>query len=291
MRLKLSIRSFIIVCFVRSVPFMSYSSSPDSEATLQNSELWHPAKLQVSDLSKVFSLKGKELVVLDQINIHLNANEFVCLVGASGCGKSTLLRIIAGLDRPSTGEVLLDNHAVPGPGADRGMVFQHYTLFPWRTVADNIGFGLELQNVSKAVRRDRIAYYLDVVGLTRFADAYPKQLSGGMKQRVAIARALANEPEILLMDEPFGALDAQTKEQMQKFMQGLWERTHITILMVTHDVEEAIFLSQRIYVMSSHPGRIKGEVLIQLPEHRELDLKLDPQFIQVKRHIIESLGH
>jgi ABC-type nitrate/sulfonate/bicarbonate transport system ATPase subunit len=270
---------------------MPHSSSPSSGAVLQDPGSRNKFKLQVSNLSKVFSLKGKELVVLDQINLHLNANEFVCLVGSSGCGKSTLLKIIAGLDRPSVGTVLLDNHAVPGPGADRGMVFQNYTLFPWRTVADNIGFGLELQGLSKAARRDRIAYYLDVVGLTRFADAYPKQLSGGMKQRVAIARALANEPEVLLMDEPFGALDAQTKEQMQKFMQELWERTHITILMVTHDVEEAIFLSQRIYVMGSHPGCIKEEVSIKLPEHRDLDLKLDPQFIQIKRHIIESLGH
>jgi ABC-type nitrate/sulfonate/bicarbonate transport system ATPase subunit len=256
-----------------------------------NQKAIQSTKLRVSDLSKVFAYKSKQLVVLDNINLHLNADEFVCLVGASGCGKSTLLKIVAGLEKASSGQVLLEDELIPGPGADLGMVFQNYTLFPWRSVAKNIGFGLELQGLSKADCKQRIAYYLEVVGLTKFADAYPKQLSGGMKQRVAIARALANEPAVLLMDEPFGALDAQTKEQMQKFMQELWERTHITILMVTHDVEEAIFLSQRIYVMSAHPGRIKEELVINLPEHRNLDLKLDPQFIQIKRQIVQSLGH
>jgi ABC-type nitrate/sulfonate/bicarbonate transport system ATPase subunit len=250
------------------------------------------SKLRVSNLNKIFAYKGnRQLQVLDNINIHLNANEFVCLVGASGCGKSTLLKIIAGLEQPSSGQVVLENEQVLGPGADRGMVFQNYTLFPWRSVADNIGFGLELQGLSKADRRQQIAYYLDVVGLTKFADAYPKQLSGGMKQRVAIARTLANKPTVLLMDEPFGALDAQTKEQMQKFMQELWARTHITILMVTHDVEEAIFLSQRIYVMGAHPGCIKAEISIELPEQRDLEIKLEPQFIQIKRQVIHALGH
>lgn len=249
-------------------------------------------KLRVDNLGKIFSYaQHKQLVVLDDITIHLAANEFVCLVGASGCGKSTLLKIIAGLEPPSTGAVSVEGQTVSGPGADRGMVFQHYTLFPWRSVADNIGFGLELKGIPKVERQQQIAYYLDVVGLTKFADAYPKQLSGGMKQRVAIARALANEPSVLLMDEPFGALDTQTKEQMQKFMQDLWERTHITILMVTHDVEEAIFLSQRIYVMGSHPGTIKAEIAIDLPDHRELDLKLEPQFIAIKRQVVQALGH
>jgi NitT/TauT family transport system ATP-binding protein len=247
-------------------------------------------KLLVQHLSKTFNYRGKQLLTLDDINLQLAANEFVCLVGASGCGKSTLLKIIAGLIPPSTGQVLLDRTVVPGPGADRGMVFQSYTLFPWRTVADNVGFGLELQGLSKRDRQQKIAHYLEIVGLTSFADAYPKQLSGGMKQRVAIARALANEPEILLMDEPFGALDAQTKEQLQQFMQNLWERTHITILMVTHDIEESIFLAQRIYIMSAHPGRIKAELQINLPQHRDLALKLSPEFIQIKRQIIEALS-
>jgi NitT/TauT family transport system ATP-binding protein len=249
-------------------------------------------KLYTSNLSKVFAYKGdKQLLVLDNINIQLNANEFVCLVGASGCGKSTLLKIIAGLEQPSSGTVSIEDEIVLGPGADRGMVFQNYTLFPWRSVAENIGFGLELKGLSKVDRHKQIAYYLDVVGLTKFADAYPKQLSGGMKQRVAIARALANEPAVLLMDEPFGALDAQTKEQMQQFMRELWAQTQITILMVTHDVEEAIFLSQRIYVMGAHPGCIKQEIAINLPDRRELDLKLEPEFVQIKRQVVQALGH
>jgi NitT/TauT family transport system ATP-binding protein len=247
-------------------------------------------KLRVCGLSKTFVAQKQASLILDNVNLHLNANEFVCLVGASGCGKSTLLKIIAGLEPASSGQVLLEDQVIPGPGADLGMVFQSYTLFPWRSVAANVGFGLELQKLPQAQQRERIAYYLDVVGLTKFADAYPKQLSGGMKQRVAIARALANEPAVLLMDEPFGALDAQTKEQMQQFMQELWARTQITILMVTHDIEEAIFLSQRIYVMDSHPGRIKTERVISLPAHRELDLKLDREFIQIKRQIIQMLG-
>jgi ABC-type nitrate/sulfonate/bicarbonate transport system ATPase subunit len=249
------------------------------------------SKLRVCNLSKSFDYKGKRLIVLENIDLHLEADEFVCLVGASGCGKSTLLKVVAGLEKPSAGQILVDDEAVLGPGADRGMIFQSYTLFPWLSVANNIGFGSELQGLSSAERKQKIAYYLDVVGLTRFADAYPKQLSGGMKQRVAIARALANNPEVLLMDEPFGALDAQTKEQMQQFMQQLWEQTKLTVLMVTHDIEEAIFLSQRIYVMGSHPGCIKAEVPIPLPPHRELGIKLDQNFIEIKRQIIHSLGH
>jgi NitT/TauT family transport system ATP-binding protein len=238
---------------------------------------------------KRFSQKGRTVTALQNIDLHLQPREFVCIVGASGCGKSTLLNIVAGLVQPCSGNVLVDGEAVPGPGADRGMVFQSYTLYPWLTVAGNIAFGLKLRGLPKAEIKQRVSYYLDVVGLTKFAKAYPKQLSGGMKQRVAIARAMANEPEVLLMDEPFGALDAQTKEQMQKFLLELWEQTHTTILMITHDLEEAVFLSQRIYVMSAQPGQIKQEVHVQLPEHRDLELKLDPAFIQIKRAIIHAL--
>lgn len=230
-------------------------------------------------------------LVLDHINLSLETNEFSCLVGPSGCGKSTLLNIIAGLIEPSSGQVWVDGQRVSGPGADRGMVFQSYTLFPWRTVADNIGFGLEVQGLNSTQRRERVAYYLNVVGLTAFANAYPKQLSGGMKQRAAIARALANEPAVLLMDEPFGALDVQTKEQMQQFLQVLWRHTPTTILMVTHDIEEAIFLSQRVCVMDAHPGRIKADIPIELPVERELDLKSEANFIQIKRHITQLIGN
>jgi NitT/TauT family transport system ATP-binding protein len=246
-------------------------------------------KLQVQGLFKSFSQKGKSVMALQDINLYLRPREFVCIVGASGCGKSTLLNIIAGLVLPCSGKVLVDGEAVPGPGADRGMVFQSYTLYPWLTVADNIAFGLKLRRLPRAEIKQRVSYYLDVVGLAKFAKAYPKQLSGGMKQRVAIARALANEPEVLLMDEPFGALDAQTKEQMQKFLLELWEQTHTTILMITHDLEEAVFLSQRIYVMSAHPGQIKQDFQVPLPEHRDLEMKLDPDFIQIKRTIIHAL--
>lgn len=265
-----------------------------SQALQQRSELeiaaeLSTAKLEVRSLSKSFNLQTGSMTVLEDINLQLFPREFVCLVGASGCGKSTLLNIVAGLTPPSSGSVLVDGHKVTGPGSDRGMVFQNYTLYPWLTVSQNIAFGLNLRKMPKAEQRDRINYYLDVVGLTQFAKSYPKQLSGGMKQRVAIARALANEPAVLLMDEPFGALDAQTKEQMQQFLLELWEQTHVTVLMITHDVEEAIFLSQRVYVMSARPGRMKLEIPVGLPEHRDLDMKLSSEFVAIKRQILHSL--
>ncbi|SRR5579883_1900374 len=249
------------------------------------------AKLQVTNLYKTYPLRGKQtLTVLQDVNIQILPREFVCLVGSSGCGKSTLLNIIAGLVSPSAGDILVDGKSVTGrPGSDRGMVFQGYTLYPWLTVADNVAFGLQFQNMPKAEQRDRVRYFLDVVGLSKFAKSYPKQLSGGMKQRVAIARALANEPAVLLMDEPFGALDAQTKEQMQQFLLELWEKTHVTVLMITHDIEEAIYLSQRVYVMAANPGRIQLEVPIPLPEHRDLEIKMSPEFVSIKRQIIHAL--
>lgn len=255
----------------------------------ESSSLDHP-KLEVRELSKSYpTQKKQQLVVLQDINFKLYPRQFVCLVGASGCGKSTLLNIVAGLVPPSAGQVLVDGRAVQGPGSDRGMVFQGYTLYPWLTVSQNIAFGLQLRNMPKAEQRDRIAYYLNVVGLTPFAHALPKQLSGGMKQRVAIARAIANEPAVLLMDEPFGALDAQTKEQMQQFLIELWEKTHTTVLMITHDVEEAIFLSQQVYVMGASPGRMKIQVTVNLPEHRDLEIKLSPEFMDIKREIVHAL--
>ncbi len=264
---------------------------------LKESDYLQP-KLEVHNLCKIFTNasvnkkygnRHQQLVVLDRVNLDIYPNEFVCIVGASGCGKSTLLNIVAGLMPPSSGKVMINSRESFGPGADRGMVFQNYTLFPWLTVAENIGFGLTLKKISKAQRKEIISYYLDIIGLTKFAHAYPKQLSGGMKQRVAIARALANQPQILLLDEPFGALDAQTKEQMQEFLLYLWDKTHITLLMITHDVEEAIFLAQRIYVMSAHPGRIKEEIRIDLPNQRHLDIKLPGKFIEYKRRVLQAL--
>jgi NitT/TauT family transport system ATP-binding protein len=269
----------------RNIDRNGYESPLETQKTSRN----RFPKLEVENVSKVYAGKGKQLLtVLQDINIKIFPREFICLVGTSGCGKSTLLNIIAGLLPPSTGEVLVDGQSVTGrPGSDRGMVFQGYTLYPWLTVAQNVAFGLQFQDMSKADQRDQVNYFLNVVGLENFANNYPKQLSGGMKQRVAIARALANEPAVLLMDEPFGALDAQTKEQMQEFLLELWEKTHVTVLMITHDVEEAIYLSQRIYVLGV--GQVKGEIPICLPEHRELDIKLSPEFVDIKRQVITMM--
>jgi len=232
--------------------------------------------IQINNLSKIFQTQQGPLLVLKDINMAIKRGEFVCAVGASGSGKSTLLRQIAGLDSPSKGEVRIDGIPVTGPGPDRGMVFQHYTLYPWMTVQENAEFGLRLQGVPKAQRREKASYYLNVVGLVPFAKALPKELSGGMKQRVAIARALASEPKVLLMDEPFGALDVHTRESMHEFMLDLWHRTGITVFMITHDVEEAVFLSSRIYTLGSRPGTVRREMVIDLPERSA----------HVKRHSI-----
>lgn len=245
-------------------------------------------KLDIRKVTKVFRQGKDKKIAVDDVSLSLAPNEFSCIVGPSGCGKSTLLNIAAGLMKASAGEILVDGEAVLGPGADRGMVFQHYTLFSWLPVADNIAFGLKLRGLPKAEQRERVAYYLDIVGLSGYGKAYPKALSGGMKQRVAIARALANEPEVLLMDEPFGALDSQTKEQLQEFFHDLWEKTHITVFMITHDVEEAIFLSQRVHIMDK-TGRLRESVEIGLPVHRELEMKLTPEFLDYKRHIVHAL--
>lgn len=245
--------------------------------------------LEVKQLSKQFATKRGPLVALKDINLHIKGGEFVCAVGASGSGKSTLLRMIAGLETPSSGEVCVDGISVTGPGADRGMVFQNYTLYPWLNVAENVGFGLKLQGVSAAERKQRIAYYLEVVGLSKFAYALPKELSGGMKQRVAIARALASQPKILLMDEPFGALDVQTKESMQQFLLQLWEQTNTSILMITHDVEEAVFLAQRIYVLTSHPGTVSKELEISLPRDRTYSIKRQPRFLEYRDQVMTDL--
>jgi NitT/TauT family transport system ATP-binding protein len=272
----------------------SRSLSQKMQGSLSNAGYSTPtlsrAKLDVQNISKTYPVQGKTLNVLQDVNLQIYGRELVCLVGSSGCGKSTLLNIIAGLVTPSQGQVMVDNQSVTGrPGSDRGMVFQGYTLYPWLTVSENVAFGLQLRKMPKAEQRERIDYFLNVVGLSQFAKAYPKQLSGGMKQRVAIARALANEPAVLLMDEPFGALDAQTKEQMQQFLLNLWEQTHVTILMITHDVEEAIYLAQRVYVMSSRPGKIAAEIAIDLPEHRDLEIKLSSEFVNIKRDIVHLL--
>ncbi len=231
-------------------------------------------KLQTIGLTKAFGPR----CVLDDVNVHLVTGELVTLVGASGCGKSTLLAIVAGLTPATQGAVLLDGHPVLGPGPDRGLVFQSYTLYPWRTVRENVAFGLELKKLPKAEIRARVDHYLDVMRLTSFAESLPRQLSGGMQQRVAIARALANEPAVLLLDEPFGALDAQTRGHMQEFLLDVWRTTGTTILLVTHDVEEAVFLSQRIYVLSSNPGRVMEEIAVPFDADRTPAVLREPRF-------------
>ncbi len=245
--------------------------------------------LEINHLYKQFPVRDGVLTALKDINLHIETGEFVCVVGASGSGKSTLLRLVAGLDQPSSGEIIVDGQPVLGPGADRGMVFQRYTLYPWMTVQKNVEFGLNLQGIAKAERRQRASYYLNVVGLDQFATALPKELSGGMKQRVAIARALACQPKILLMDEPFGALDVQTKESMQEFLLDLWRQTGTSILMITHDVEEAVFLSQRIYVLSARPGTVQQEFEIDLPCDRDYHIKRLSKFHTYREEIMDLL--
>lgn len=244
--------------------------------------------LQINNLNKHFQTKNGNLVALKDINMTINQGEFICAVGASGSGKSTLLRQIAGLDTPTSGEVRIDGEVVTGPGPDRGMVFQHYTLYPWMSVQENTEFGLKLQGVPKKIRREQASYYLSVVGLSGFAKSLPKELSGGMKQRVAIARALASEPKVLLMDEPFGALDVHTKESMHEFILDLWKRTNITIFMITHDVEEAVFLANRIYALGSRPGTVRKEIKIKLPD-RTTCVKRHPAFHDYRDELMDLL--
>jgi NitT/TauT family transport system ATP-binding protein len=247
-------------------------------------------KLVVDGVSKTFRRGRARVDALESVDLHVDAGELVCLLGASGCGKSTLLSIVGGLEEPTSGVVLVDGERVVGPGADRGMVFQGYSLFPWKTVTENIAFGLEVGRWPKAKRVERVNELLGVVGLSDFADALPKELSGGMKQRVAIARALAPEPDVLLLDEPFGALDAVTKRHLQDFLLTVWHRLGATILMVTHDVEEAIYLSSRVYVMSARPGRIASEVVVPFGDVRGATIKRDQRFLDLRDELDDMLG-
>lgn len=232
---------------------------------------------------------GHEIIAVDNLSLDVADREFISIVGPSGCGKSTLLRVIAGLVNPTHGEVFLDGRRITKPGADRGMVFQSYTLFPWLTVEGNVEFGPRLKGLPSAERSRLRQEYIDLVGLKGFEKSYPKELSGGMMQRVAIARALANDPEVLLMDEPFGALDAQTRTIMQELLVTIWQRTPKTILFVTHDIDEALFISDRIYIMTARPGRIKQMMDVQLPRPRTYELVTDPQFVRQKRMVFEAI--
>jgi NitT/TauT family transport system ATP-binding protein len=247
-------------------------------------------KLVVDGVSKVFRSRRSETVALDGVDLHVDDGEMVCLLGASGCGKSTLLSIIGGLEQASAGEVRIEGDRVIGPGADRGMVFQGYSLYPWMTVAQNIEFGLRVEGLAKPRRADRVDELIGIMGLAEFRDAIPRQLSGGMRQRVAIARALAPEPDILLLDEPFGALDAQTRRTMQDFLLAIRARTATTVLMVTHDVEEAVYLSDRIYVMAARPGRVAEVVTVPFGTQRGPTIMRDPRFLDLRDELSDLLA-
>ncbi len=250
------------------------------------------SKLAIENVSRTFpaARAGTEPTrALLPVDLSVAENDFITILGPSGCGKSTLLRIVAGLDRATTGRVLLDGSAVTRPGPDRGMVFQSYTLFPWLTVLDNIAFGLRERSVPQAERHAAAQDWCQRVGLRGFEHHYPKQLSGGMQQRTAIARVLANDPSIMLLDEPFGALDNQTRALMQEMLLGIWERERKTVLFVTHDIEEAIFLASRVIVMSARPGRIKADVTVGLDYPRHYTVKTSAAFSELKARLTEEI--
>lgn len=245
--------------------------------------------VNVEGISMIFSRQGHSNQVLDSINLQIKPGELACLLGPSGCGKSTLLNIIAGFIRPTAGYVMVDQQPVKKPGADRGFVFQQYSLLPWKTTFQNIEFGLKIKGVPKSEREDMVGEYLNLVGLAKYRNAYPSQLSGGMQQRASIVRALVNSPSVLLMDEPFAALDAQTRHMMQELLLTIWSTLKTTVIFVTHDIEEAVFLGDRIFVMGVQPGRIKAELEVPLTRPRHVDDMLTPEFTQLNRQVFELI--
>ena len=242
-------------------------------------------KVKIDNVRKVYQSRNGEMIALNGVNLDIMENEFICVVGPSGCGKSTLLNIIAGLLEPTSGQVICDGKVVQGTGPERGVVFQQYALFPWMTVKKNVMFGLELKGIKGQEAEDIAMKYIKMVQLEDFVNHYPKELSGGMKQRVAIARAYAVNPSILLMDEPFGALDAQTRTQLQQELLETWEKEQKTCFFITHDVDEAIILAQKVIIMSARPGRIKEIVDINIPYPRTQETKMTPEFLDLKNHI------
>jgi len=257
------------------------------------------SKISIKDVSRIFfSPSGERIEALKGVNLEVedafssagrDIGEFRVLLGPSGCGKSTLLRMIAGLDKPTSGQVLVNGEIITHPGKDRGMVFQKYTSFPWLTVADNIAYGMKINGVPEAQRKETVDRLLKSVGLSEFANVYPETLSGGMQQRVAIARTLALRPSVILMDEPFGALDAQTRSDMQQLLLQIWDETACTILFVTHDVEEAVYLADRIFIMSSHPGTIVEDVEVPFDRPRDLGLKEKSEFHELQHYVLGRL--
>ncbi|MBK5947309.1 ABC transporter ATP-binding protein [Rhodobacter veldkampii DSM 11550] len=246
-------------------------------------------KLVIDGVGKTYPGTAGPVTAIERIDLTIPENQFVSIVGTSGCGKSTLLNIVGGLEDPSRGEVRIDGTPIRGPGRDRGFVFQSYSLFEWMTVAGNIRFALEKSALGRAEKTELVAHFIQAVGLGGFEDAYPRQLSGGMRQRVAIARALVYKPAILLMDEPFGALDAQTRGMMQELLLKVWEDHKVTVLFVTHDVEEAIFLADRVIVLASRPGLLKNDLTIDLGRPRSFEIVTESAFVALKREILANI--
>jgi ABC-type nitrate/sulfonate/bicarbonate transport system ATPase subunit len=247
------------------------------------------SEIRFVDVAMTFPTRHGEVRALEKISLTVPDGQFACIVGPSGCGKSTLLNVAAGLVTPTEGEVLADGKPADSPGSDRGMVFQSYSLYPWLSVQRNIEFGLEIKGTPKPERRRQSSELIRLMKLDGFADAYPKALSGGMKQRVAIARALANDPEVLLMDEPFGALDALTRQIMQEMLTEIWQRYRKTVLFVTHDIDEAIFLGDVIYVMTNRPGRIRTTLQVDLPRPRTFDMVGGPRFAELRNQVVDVI--
>lgn len=248
-------------------------------------------KISFQGVSRSFPLKGGTFEALDRVSLDIEESEFVTVVGPSGCGKSTLMNVAAGLVAPTAGRVLVDGEPVSSPGPERGVIFQQYALFPWLTVRGNVEFGLRLAGMPKARRREVAEHYIDLVGLSDFADALPKTLSGGMKQRCAIARAYAVNPKILLMDEPFGALDALTRVQLQDQLLDTWSRDRRTVMFITHDVDEAVYLARRVIVMAARPGRIQQVIEVDLPYPRTEEIRLSPEFAAIRNQVWHAVYH
>jgi NitT/TauT family transport system ATP-binding protein len=250
-----------------------------------------PAKISVQHVTKTFSLGRETFTALDDVCLDIADHEFVTVVGPSGCGKSTLMNILAGLETPTAGRALVDGAPVSGPGPERGVIFQQYALFPWLTVRQNVEFGLRTTGVPKGERRARAEHFIELVGLERFADALPKTLSGGMRQRCAIARAYAVDPSILLMDEPFGALDALTRVKLQEQLLKTWSQDKRTVLFITHDVDEAVFLANRVIVMAARPGRVYDVVDVDPAVERDETFRLSPEFAALRNRVWHSVYH
>lgn len=248
-------------------------------------------KIVFENVTRRFDLGSNAFVALDRFSLDVADGEFVTVVGPSGCGKSTALNIAAGLLAPSEGEVRVDGKVVDGPGPERGMIFQQYALFPWLTVRQNVEFGLRIKGIPAAERREKAGYFINLVGLGDFADALPKTLSGGMKQRCAIARAYAVDPSVLLMDEPFGALDALTRVQLQDQLLDTWRRERRTVMFITHDVDEAVYLANRVIVMAARPGRLKEIIPVDLPYPRTEEIRLSPEFTAIRNRVWHAVYH